>query len=297
MNKRARLLRSGQATVFIEFASRKNIFSSRKKFSFSIILSQSFTWSTLITMSLLSSVDEQIFESLKDLIQRVNEHVASKNYAVMLLRIKKFKLDVKRKAWIICDRDDRLRSARDEERRHITSRCIECLFSLTAKRMNDENDSWLLKIVNDQHNHQATFVDSHSTQRKVALNAEIRNDISRQLQIQTKSDLFESSNLWRQLQIQTKSSQILSSLRILDSIDSSSADSENSIVINSMFKSRDIYNLKAELRRETLKSLTSIQALIRELDQDDWTYAIQKNAENHITHLFFVKICDAMKNN
>jgi hypothetical protein len=55
--------------------------------------------------------------------------------------------------------------------------------------------------------------------------------------------------------------------------------------------------LKAELRRETLKSLTSIQALIRELDQDDWTYAIQKNAENHITHLFFVKICDAMKNN
>jgi hypothetical protein len=71
------------------------------------------------------------------------------------------------------------------------------------------------------------------------------------------------------LQIQTKSSQILSSLRILDSIDSSSADSENSIVINSMFKSRDIYNLKAELRRETLKSLTSIQALIRELDQDD----------------------------
>jgi hypothetical protein len=46
--------------------------------------------------------------------------------------------------------------------------------------------------------------------------------------------------------------------------------------------------LKAELRRETLRFLTFIQALIRELDQDDWTYAIQKNAENHITHLFFV---------
>jgi hypothetical protein len=36
-----------------------------------------------------------------------------------------------------------------------------------------------------------------------------------------------------------------------------------------MFKFRDIYNLKAELRREVLKSLSSIQALIRELDQDD----------------------------
>jgi hypothetical protein len=49
-------------------------------------------------MSLLSSADEQIFESLKNLIQRINEHAASKSYAVMLLRIKKFKLDVKRKA-------------------------------------------------------------------------------------------------------------------------------------------------------------------------------------------------------
>jgi hypothetical protein len=71
------------------------------------------------------------------------------------------------------------------------------------------------------------------------------------------------------LQIQTKFFQILSSFRISDFIDSSSADSENSIVINSMFKSRDVYNLKAELRREILKSFTSIQALIRELNQDD----------------------------
>ncbi len=109
----------------------------------------------------------------------------------------------------------------------------------------------MLKIVNDQHNHQVILADSHFAQRKVALNAEVRNDIS------------------RQLQIQTRSSQILSSLRISDSIDSSSVDSENSIVVNSMFRSRDIYNLKVELRRESLESLTSIQTLIRELDKDD----------------------------
>jgi hypothetical protein len=48
-------------------------------------------------MTLLSSANEQTFESLKNLIQRVNEHVALEDYAVMLLRIKKFKLDVKRK--------------------------------------------------------------------------------------------------------------------------------------------------------------------------------------------------------
>jgi hypothetical protein len=106
-------------------------------------------------------------------------------------------------------------------------------------------------MINDQHNHQIIFVNSHSTQRKIALNADVRNNIS------------------RQLQVQTKFSQILSSLRIFDLIDSFFSDSENSVVINSMFTTRDIYNLKAELRRETLRFLTFIQALIRELDQDD----------------------------
>jgi hypothetical protein len=48
-------------------------------------------------MSLLSSSNEQSFKSLKNLIQRVNEHVAFEDYVVMLLRIKKFKLEVKRK--------------------------------------------------------------------------------------------------------------------------------------------------------------------------------------------------------
>jgi hypothetical protein len=48
-------------------------------------------------MSLLSSSNEKIFETLKNLMLRVNEHVASKEYAVVLNRIKKSKLEVKRK--------------------------------------------------------------------------------------------------------------------------------------------------------------------------------------------------------
>jgi hypothetical protein len=188
---------------------------------------------------------------------------------VMLLRIKKFKLDVKRKVWIICDRDDRLRNARDEKRRHIISRCIKCFFSLIAKRMNDNDDSWLLKVINDQHNHEAIIVDFHSTQRKITMIAEIWNDIS------------------RQLQVQTKSSQILSNFRILDFIIFSNLDDSKNSRINSLFKSRDIYNLKAKLRRESLKSFTSIQALIRELKQEDWTYAMQKKRRNLHHSSFF----------
>jgi hypothetical protein len=223
-------------------------------------------------MSLLSSADEQIFESLKNLMLRVNEHAVSKDYAVILLRTKKFKLEVKRKVWIICDRDERLRESRKEERRHITSRCIECLFSLTAKRMNDSDDnSWVLEVINDQHNHSFTFVDSHSVQRKIAMTSEIRNDIA------------------RQLRVQATFSQIISSLRISNSIDDSFVDSKNSEIINSLIKSRDIYNLKTKFRRDSLEPLTFVQALIRELDRGNWTYAMQKNDENHITHLFFVK--------
>jgi hypothetical protein len=41
--------------------------------------------------------DDQSFESLKDLILKINEHAESKNYAIVMNRIKKFKLSVRRK--------------------------------------------------------------------------------------------------------------------------------------------------------------------------------------------------------
>ncbi len=109
--------------------------------------------------------------------------------------------------------------------------------------------------MNDQHNHATILTDFHSAQRKIAMTAEIRNDVS------------------RQLQIQIKSAEIFTSLRILEftlsaNLDDSKYDFENSIII-SLFKSRDIYNLKTKLRRESLKSLISSQALIRELKQKD----------------------------
>jgi hypothetical protein len=64
-------------------------------------------------------------------------------------------------------------------------------------------------MINDQHNHSFILDDFHSVQRKITLTAEIRNNVS------------------RQLQVQTKSSQILSSLQIFDFIDSLSSNSEN----------------------------------------------------------------------
>jgi hypothetical protein len=83
------------------------------------------------------------------------------------------------------------------------------------------------------------------------MNADVKNDVS------------------RQLKVQTTSSQIISSLLIENFITNiANIDSENSQLINSMIKSRNIYNLKAKLRRESLESLSSIQALICELNQE-----------------------------
>jgi hypothetical protein len=108
-----------------------------------------------------------------------------------------------------------------------------------------------LKIVRSNHNHSSTLAEAHSALRKIAMTSKIKSEIS------------------RQLTVQVFASKVLSGIRIPNSIiDVDFSNSENSRVINSMFRSKDIYNLKAELRREVLDSLTFVQALIRELNED-----------------------------
>jgi hypothetical protein len=156
-------------------------------------------------------------------------------------RIKKFKLSVRRKTWLICDRDRKSNKSRNQNRRHIVNRRIQCSFSIVVTRKED-NDAWFLKIFNDRHNHAAILVDAHSAHRKIAMNEKI------------KSEIFKT------LIVQIKSFQIIFALRVLDSMtDVNIENSKNSRIVNFCFKSRDIYNVKTQLRRETSKSLTSVQ--------------------------------------
>ena len=71
--------------------------------------------------------------------------------------------------------------------------------------------------------------------------------------------------------------------------DFSPYDPNAEIIVNPMFKPRDIYNLKAQMRRDVLGPLTPIQALIREFDEKDWVYNFQQDIHQQITHLFFIK--------
>lgn len=215
--------------------------------------------------------DGQSFESLEDLTLQVNKHAAERGYAVVLGRTKKSKLKVTRKAWLICDRGGRLREPQGQERRHTSSRAIKCPFSLIAKRLDDNTGPWLLEVANPEHNHESTLAGAHPVHRKNALNEGYKAEIS------------------RALTVQTSSSQILSNLRLPDPVTGVTDDYEDPQPINPLFKRRDIYNIKAQMRREALGPLTPIQALLQEFDKGDWMYAMQKDAQNRITHLFFMK--------
>jgi hypothetical protein len=147
-----------------------------------------------------------------------------------------------------------------DTKRHDDSRHIKCFFLIIAKL--DENiQTWMYEIKNFKHNHAFSVVESHSVLRRMTMIDEIKSDIS------------------RQLTVKTASFRILSTLRL----------DEFANVDNSMIKSRNIYNLRAQLRRDDLRSLTLIQILMRELNENDWTFSFQKNSQNQIIHLFFVK--------
>lgn len=207
---------------------------------------------------LASPKEGQTFDSLEDLVRVVNEHAGRQGYAVVLGRTKKSKLKVTRKAWLVCDRRKFI-GPTGQDRRHTCSRRIECPFSCIGTREN-ESEIWSLEVVKGTHNHTATLAGAHPTLRKMTMTTEVKSEIS------------------RALTVQTAPSKILSSLRIFDPVSGINFDNpENPYTVNSLFKPRDIYNVKAQLRREALGSLTLVQALIKELKEGDWVYKVQKD--------------------
>lgn len=212
-------------------------------------------------MALEPPVPENFYYSLPDLLKKLNEHAGPQGYAVVLLRTKTTSEKIPRKAWIICDRGRKIRAPIGRERRHGTSRHVECPFSIIATSTNkDAGGPWVIEVKNPEHNHVESAPGAHPVLRRMAMTSEVKSEMT------------------RQLTIQTAPSKVLSAVRI-----------DDPLAANAMFTSRDVYNLQAQIRRDELGPLTPIQALIREFDEGDWIYALQKNENNQITHLFFTK--------
>jgi hypothetical protein len=95
----------------------------------------------IVAMILSSSSEDRTFDDLNDLLRFINEHAGPEGYAVVLKRIKKFKLGVKSKVWIICDRGRKSHECTRQNRRHDDSRHMKCSFSIIVKLVDENSDS------------------------------------------------------------------------------------------------------------------------------------------------------------
>jgi hypothetical protein len=189
-------------------------------------------------MNLISSSNELNFVFLESLLRAFNKHADSEEYAIVLKRTKKSKNETINKTWIIWDRKRKTHEIIDQNRRHCDNKHIECFFFIVIK-LNKDIQTWFHEIRNSDHNHDVIIVEFYSILRRMTMIREMKSDI------------------FRQLIVQIASSKILFILR-LDFANISFANISFVDDFNFLFKSRDIYNVKAKLRRDDLNSLTFV---------------------------------------
>ena len=249
----------GYLNISIEKTFRKNSLNLIKTWFISIRISKRKVWRTCeifeysfltfnsfhfifdfqfhFIMILLFSFDNQFFEFLEICLLSINQHVDFEDYAVVLQKIKSIH-EVRRKVWIICDRDRD--ESRDLNRRQINSRQVKCFFRCIAIFIDDI--VWNLKMKNLEHNHRSSLIEAHSTLRRVTMTN--RKD-----------------EITRQLIVRIRFFNVLSFFRIANNFHLNSS-------LNFMFINRNIYNLRAQMRRDALKSRTFIQTLIQKFDNE-----------------------------
>lgn len=206
-----------------------------------------------------SPPEKGLFASLNSLVAAVNNHAGPKDYAVVIARTKVNKKGEKRKAWLRCDRGGKTRGPGGQKCIHTTSRPQEYPFNVTAKKLENQND-WMLTVEDPSHNHTPTLPGSHPALRKLALTEEVVEVIKNQSRV----DIAPAKTI--------------TTLRL-------DTDEENP-----MFKSQDIYNAKAEIKRQALGGFTPIQTLMHQLDREDWIYSYEKNDRDQIMRFFFLEV-------
>ncbi len=200
----------------------------------------------------------ELYVSDEKLIVATNTWAEAHGYALVVSRSKKNKRGIKDKIWLRCDRGGKPGGTGGQKRLHAGSRLNECLFKAIGKWSLVEA-GWMLRIEDPAHNHEPTLPESHPALRKLALTDQIK------------------ANIAHQSRARIRPRQMLTALRL---------DSDPD---NPMFKAADIYNAKAALRRDTLRPLTPIQALLQNLHRDDWHCEYLKDQLDRVTHLFVIK--------
>lgn len=199
----------------------------------------------------LASPEEGIYSSLDVLIEVMNKHARTEDYAVVKDRTKRSKKSVMMKTFVKCDACGEAKFV-GNGRRLTSSRKKDCEFTIIAKLEDNYEDpetgigQWHLKVVNPHHNHSRTGQSAHSVLRKLAMDDVVRKEIEKE---------FVKGS---------KAAATLIGLRL-------DGDSGNLI-----FKPQDIWNAHQELKAKQLECLTSTQALMKTLDDAEKWYMDHK---------------------
>ncbi len=195
------------------------------------------------------------YATLEELISAVNVFATTKGYAVVKKRTKKSKKGVLQKAVLIFDRSkayvDEGRFARDT-----TSRKCDCPFDAVA--LNEDN-VWVLRVREAGHNHEPTLPSVHPTHQKAAITQDVQQQIPHQAQVGALPKLT------------------LSILRLDNNKE------------NSLFKARDVYNVRQKIREENLEGPIPVQAFLKELTMDDEWFTVFHPSTGRLQRLFFAK--------
>ena len=192
------------------------------------------------------------------LIAQIQEHARLEGYAVVKQRSKNSRAGVLDKVWLRCTRGGKIRVPTGQKRKHESSRLNDCPFQCVLKLDKGSNE-WLLAVKDASHNHDPSKQVAQTVHRKAALTSSVQETIM------TQTNGRAAPN------------DIIHSLH-------QGLDEEDPV-----FKHRDIYNLKAAMRRQKLGPLSPIQALIRSLhaSDGDWYVKFLKDQKDRVTHLFF----------
>ena len=87
-------------------------------------------------LQILSS--DSRYDTLSELFTAFNEHAKSQEYAMIKIRIKKFKKSVLRKCVFRCDRKETFKNSENIDKRiHVSFRLIDCSYSAIVLLKND----------------------------------------------------------------------------------------------------------------------------------------------------------------
>ena len=203
----------------------------------------------------LSAPIEGIFPTFEILLSTLQDYAKVHGYAVSVTHSKRHRDGVIRTRYIQCVKSGKPRDRVIDRQKPFLSQRTECPFRCRTQQIEDEdgNIMWKMTVMNETHNHEAHNPIAHHQHRKFTA------DASKQVAAMTQAGVPPKA--------------IASSLSIE--------------FPDQLWTMQDIYNLRRQLKSELLGSRSPMEAMLHELDTNQFESHYHLDDNGHITLLFF----------